>query len=159
MRPRVVVTRRLPEEVEARLAESFDAVLNPDDRPLGPDGLSEAIRTADALVPTVTDRLTAEVLAAAPRRARILANFGVGLDHVDLVAAAANGLVVTNTPGVLTDDTADLAMTLLLMAARRAGEAVAILQDVQGPRIRIGRLPEAGVTLDAAAGIEGRLSG
>ncbi len=122
MRPRVVVTRRLPEEVEARLAERFDAVLNPDDRPLGPDGLAEAIRTADALLPTVTDRLTAEVLAAAPRRARILANFGVGLDHVDLAAAAANGLVVTNTPGVLTDDTADLAMTLLLMVARRAGE-------------------------------------
>ena len=67
MRPRVVVTRRLPEEVEARLAERFDAVLNPDDRPLGPEGLAEAIRTADALLPTVTDRLTAEVLATAPR--------------------------------------------------------------------------------------------
>ena len=122
MRPRVVVTRRLPEEVEARLAERFDAVLNPDDRPLGPEGLAEAIRTADALLPTVTDKLTAEVLASAPRRARILANFGVGLDHVDLAAAAANGLAVTNTPGVLTDDTADLAMTLLLAVARRAGE-------------------------------------
>jgi lactate dehydrogenase-like 2-hydroxyacid dehydrogenase len=122
VRPRVVVTRRLPEEVEARLAERFDAVLNPDDRPLAPAELAEAIRTADALLPTVTDRLTAEVLAAAPRRARILANFGVGLDHVDLAAAAANGLAVTNTPGVLTDDTADLAMTLLLMVARRAGE-------------------------------------
>jgi lactate dehydrogenase-like 2-hydroxyacid dehydrogenase len=122
VRPRVVVTRRLPEEVEARLAERFDAVLNPDDRPLGPEGLIEAIRTADALLPTVTDKLPAAVLATAPRRARILANFGVGLDHVDLAAAAANGLAVTNTPGVLTDDTADLAMTLLLMVARRAGE-------------------------------------
>jgi lactate dehydrogenase-like 2-hydroxyacid dehydrogenase len=122
VRPRVVVTRRLPEEVEARLAERFDAVLNPDDRPLAPRELMAAIRGADALLPTVTDRLTAEVLGAAPRRARILANFGVGLDHVDLAAAAASGLVVTNTPGVLTDDTADLAMTLLLMVARRAGE-------------------------------------
>jgi lactate dehydrogenase-like 2-hydroxyacid dehydrogenase len=122
VRPRVVVTRRLPEEVEARLAQRFDAVLSPDDRPLAPEDLVEAIRTADALLPTVTDRLTADVLGAAPRRARILANFGVGLDHVDLAAAAANGLVVTNTPGVLTDDTADLALTLLLMVARRAGE-------------------------------------
>jgi lactate dehydrogenase-like 2-hydroxyacid dehydrogenase len=89
---------------------------------LGPDGLREALKTADALLCTVTDRLTAEVLSAEPRRARLLANFGVGFNHIDLDAAKARGLAVSNTPDVLTDATADLAMTLLLMVSRRAGE-------------------------------------
>ena len=121
-RPTVVVTRRLPEPVEKELSREFDARLNRDDRPLGPDGLQEAIRTADALLCTVTDRLTAEVLSAEPRRARLLANFGVGFNHIDTAAAKARGLAVSNTPDVLTEATADLAITLLLMASRRTGE-------------------------------------
>lgn len=121
-RPIVVVTRRLPEPVEQQLTREFDARLNGDDRPLGPDGLQDALRTADALLCTVTDRLTAEVLSAEPRRARILANFGVGFNHIDTGAAKARGLAVSNTPDVLTEATADIAMTLLLMASRRTGE-------------------------------------
>lgn len=126
--PRVVVTRRLPELVEAALAERFDARLNPDDRPMTSEELAEALRSADALLPTVTDRLTADVLVAAPRRAAILANFGVGYGHIDVEAARAQGLVVTNTPGVLTDDTADLAIALLLAVARRVGEGERLLR-------------------------------
>lgn len=121
-RPRVVVTRRLPEPVEAKLTEAFDAVLNVEDRALTADELAEAVRSADALLPTVTDRITAEVLSAEPRRTAIVANFGVGYNNIDIDAAMANGIVVTNTPDVLTDCTADTAMTLLLSVARRAGE-------------------------------------
>ena len=121
-KPRVVVTRRLPAAVEALLVREFDTTLNVDDHPLGPDGLLAALRDADAVLCTVTDRLTAEVLAAEPRRARLLANFGVGFNHIDIPAARAHGLAVSNTPDVLTDATADLAVTLLLMVARRAGE-------------------------------------
>jgi lactate dehydrogenase-like 2-hydroxyacid dehydrogenase len=121
-RPVVVVTRRLPEAVEQEAAQDFDARLNTDDKPLGPDGLKEALRCADAVLCTVTDKLTAEVLSAEPRRARLLANFGVGFNHIDVASAKARGLAVSNTPDVLTDATADLALTLLLMTARRAGE-------------------------------------
>ncbi len=121
-RPRVVVTRRLPGAVEEALRERFDAVLSSEDEPLDAGGLQRALGEGDAVLCTVTDRITAEVLAAYPLRARILANFGVGTDNIDLDAAAAHGIVVTNTPDVLTDDTADLAMTLVLMTLRRAGE-------------------------------------
>jgi len=121
-RPSVVVTRRLPGEVEEELTRDFEVRLNRDDRPLGPAGLQDALRTADALLCTVTDRLSAEVLSADPLRARLLANFGVGFNHIDTAAAKARGLAVSNTPDVLTDATADLAMTLLLMVSRRAGE-------------------------------------
>ncbi len=121
-KPRVIVTRCLPEPVERRLAEQFDAVLNRDDVPLTQDALGHALTDADAVMPTVSDRIDADVLETAPLRARLLANFGVGYNHIDIDAARARGLAVTNTPGVLTDATADLAMTLLLMAARRAGE-------------------------------------
>ncbi|MEO7137237.1 MAG: D-glycerate dehydrogenase [Gemmatimonadales bacterium] len=121
-RPTVVVTRRLPEPVEKELSREFDARLNRDDRPLGPDGLQEALRTADAILCTVTDRLTAEVLSAEPRRARMLANFGVGFNHIDTAAAKDRGLAVSNTPDVLTEATADIAITLLLMVSRRTGE-------------------------------------
>jgi lactate dehydrogenase-like 2-hydroxyacid dehydrogenase len=112
-RPVVIVTRRLPQAVEAELARDFDAQLNPEDRPLGPEGLRAALTGADALLCTVTDE---------PLRARLLANFGVGFNHIDIEAAKARGLAVSNTPDVLTDATADVAMTLLLMVARRAGE-------------------------------------
>lgn len=121
-RPVVVVTRRVPEEVEADLATDFEVRLNADDHPFSADELKEALRTADALLPTVSDRLTAEVLAVEPLRAKIIANFGVGFNHIDVNAAKARGLAVSNTPDVLTDATADTAMTLLLMVARRAGE-------------------------------------
>lgn len=121
-RPVVVVTRRLPAAVEDALAKDFDARLNREDRPFTAAELQGALRTADALLPTVTDKITAEVLSAEPLRARMIANFGVGFNHIDVAAAKARGISVSNTPDVLTDATADLAMTLLLMVARRAGE-------------------------------------
>lgn len=121
-KPRVVLTRRWPEAVEARLAARFDLVCNPGDVPFAADALCEALTTADALCPTVTDRIDAKVLEVAPRRARLIANYGVGINHIDIDTARRLGLTVTNTPGVLTDATADLTLTLLLMAARRAGE-------------------------------------
>ena len=120
--PRVVVTRRLPAPVEEEVAREFDARLNTDDHPFAATELQDALRGADALLCTVTDRLNADTLAAEPLRARILANFGVGFNHIDIPAAKARGLVVTNTPDVLTDDTADDAVMLMLMVARRAGE-------------------------------------
>ena len=121
-RPSLVVTRRLPAAVEQQLARDFDARLNPDDHPLSAAELQTALTTADAMLPTVTDRLTAQVLQIEPLRTKILANFGVGFNHIDVAAAKARGLVVTNTPDVLTDDTADDAVMLMLMVARRAGE-------------------------------------
>jgi len=121
-RPTVIVTRRLPVPVEERLAAQFDARLNRDDHPFTAAELQDALRGADALLPTVTDRLNAAVLATEPLRAKILANYGVGFNHIDVNVAKTRGLVVTNTPDVLTDDTADDAVMLMLMVARRAGE-------------------------------------
>jgi lactate dehydrogenase-like 2-hydroxyacid dehydrogenase len=121
-RPTVVVTRRLPAPVEERLRTLFDARLNTADAPLDDAALAGAMRDADALLPTVTDRITARLLGAPDRRVRIVSNFGVGFNNIDVAAAKTNGVVVTNTPDVLTDDTADLAITLLLMVARRTGE-------------------------------------
>ena len=121
-RPKVVVTRRLPEPVEEQLRRDFDAQLNREDRALGPEGLQKALRTADAVLCTVTDRLTADVLNADPLKAKMLANFGVGFNHIDTAAAKARGLAVSNTPDVLTEATADIAVTLLLMVSRRTGE-------------------------------------
>ena len=118
---KILVTRRWPSDVEAELASAYDATFNVDDRPLSAEALRAALADHDAVLPTVTDRMDAKILSG-PTRARILANYGVGFNHIDLEAAKASGLVVTNTPGVLTDATADLAMTLLLMTARRAGE-------------------------------------
>ena len=121
-RPRVIVTRRLPDIVEARLTELFDAELNTADNPLPATALGRALRIADGLVVTVTDRLDAEAFDVGSGGAGIVANFGVGYNHIDIAAATANGIVVTNTPEVLTDDTADLAIMLMLMTGRRAGE-------------------------------------
>jgi lactate dehydrogenase-like 2-hydroxyacid dehydrogenase len=121
-KPAVIVTRRLPDAVERELVQDFDATLNADDRPLGPDGLRRALQSADALLCTVTDKLSADVLGAEPRRARLLANFGVGFNHIDVDAARRQGFAVSNTPDVLTDATADIAMTLLLSVTRRSGE-------------------------------------
>ena len=120
-KPLAIVTRRWPSSVEARLADAFDVRLNADDHPFSPDELRTALTEADALCATVTDELSAEVLSAG-KRTRIIANFGVGVSHIDLDAARAQGIAVTNTPDVLSECTADLAMALLLMSARRAGE-------------------------------------
>lgn len=121
-KPKVVVTRRWPEEVENHLQEHYDVELNAQDQPMSTAELQDALRRADALCPTVSDKVSAEVLGAEPLRTRILGNFGVGFNHIDADAAKKRGLVVTNTPEVLTDCTADIAMTLMLMVARRAGE-------------------------------------
>lgn len=120
--PVVWVTRRLPEAVEAALRSRFDVRQREDDRPLDAEGLRQAFREADAVLPTVTDRLAAECFTQPGRRARLVANFGVGVNHIDLTAAFAAGVAVTNTPDVLTDDTADLAILLMLALLRRAGE-------------------------------------
>jgi lactate dehydrogenase-like 2-hydroxyacid dehydrogenase len=121
-RPTVTVTRRLPPAVEAALTAEFDARLNEPDQPLDEAALRSAFEESDAVLPTVSDRIGAELFPA-PRRARIIANFGVGTDHIDLRAAAQAGLAVTNTPGVLTDCTADLTLALMLAVMRRLGEA------------------------------------
>ena len=119
---KVVLTRAWPAAAEAHLAERYDLVRNGTDAPMSREALRTALGEADALCPTVTDRIDAELLASARRRTRIVASFGVGFDHIDLDAARQRNVVVTNTPDVLTDCTADLAMTLLLAVARRAGE-------------------------------------
>jgi lactate dehydrogenase-like 2-hydroxyacid dehydrogenase len=120
--PKIVVTRKWPESVEAELRKRFpDVELNDDDVPLGADGLRAALERADVVLPTVSDQLPAELFDG-ELRTRFLGNFGVGYNHIDTDAAAKAGIVVTNTPRVLTDTTADTTMTLLLMAARRAGE-------------------------------------
>lgn len=127
-KPLVVVTRRLPDAVQARMMELFDARLNASDVPLGREGLIEAAKTADVLVPTVTDRIDSEVLAHAGERLKLLANFGAGVDHIDLNAARARGITVTNTPGVLTDDTADMTMALILAVPRRLAEGERLIR-------------------------------
>lgn len=121
-KPRVIVTRRWHPEVEQVLTERYDTQLNQDDHSMPVAELQDALRSADAVLPTVCDKVTAEVLGADNIRAKILGSNGVGFNHIDLDAAKAAGLTVTNTPEVLTDCTADLALTLLLGIARRAGE-------------------------------------
>jgi lactate dehydrogenase-like 2-hydroxyacid dehydrogenase len=128
-RPVLVVTRRLPTPVEAALERHFVTRFNSADDALTAGELQAALRSADALLPTVTDRLTAEVLTVAPLRTRIIANYGVGFNHIDIAAAKARGIVVTNTPDVLTEDTADDAVMLMLMVARRAGEGERLLRS------------------------------
>lgn len=120
-RPKVLLTRRWPEAVEGRIAARFDAVLSPDDRPMSAAALAEATGAFEALCPTVTDAVTAEVLGSAPR-VRLIANYGVGYNNIDVEACRARGVAVTNTPDVLTEATAEIALTLMLMVARRAGE-------------------------------------
>ena len=128
-KPRVHVTRRLVPAVEARMAELFDVVTNTADAPLGRDGLVAAMRQADVLVPTVTDRIDAAMPEEAGDRLGLIANFGAGVDHIDLAAARARKVIVTNTPGVFTDDTADLTMMLILSVPRRLGEGSRLVRD------------------------------
>jgi glyoxylate reductase len=127
-RPRVVVTRRLLAATEARMAELFDAQLSGDDRPLSRDELAAAMREADVLVPTVTDRIDAALIAEAGERLGLIANFGAGIEHIDLHAARERKIIVTNTPGVFTDDTADMTMALILSVPRRFVEGGRILR-------------------------------
>jgi len=119
---RVCVTRRLPAEVEHHLSELYDVKLSSDDVPMSREALREAMLQYDAVVPTITDRIDAELIEVGGRKAGLLANYGAGVDHIDLEAARSAGLIVTNTPGALTEATAELAILLMLMAARRAGE-------------------------------------
>ena len=116
---RVIVTRRLPEIVEARMMELFDTKLNADDHPFSSEELVNAVDEADILVPTVTDKIDKRILDSAKRRIKMIASFGAGVDHIDLEYAEKNGLIVTNTPGVLTEDTADMVMALLLSVPRK----------------------------------------
>ena len=126
-KPLVVVTRRLPDSVETRMCELFETRLNHDDVPMAPDVLAAALAEADALVPTVTDRIDAAVIAKAGDRLKLIANFGNGVDNIDVSAAAARGIAVTNTPGVLTEDTADMTMALILAVARRLAEGARVV--------------------------------
>lgn len=121
-RPSVRVTRTLLPAVEKRMAELFDARFNADDTPLTRDALVAAMADCDVLVPTVTDTIDASIIAAAPPRLKLIASYGAGVNHIDLAAAKAKGIMVTNTPGVFTDDTADLTMALILNVPRRLGE-------------------------------------
>ena len=121
-RPSVRVTRTLLPAVEKRMAELFDARFNTDDAPLSRDALVAAMADCDVLVPTVTDTIDASIIAAAPPRLKLIASYGAGVNHIDLAAAKAKGIMVTNTPGVFTDDTADLTMALILNVPRRLGE-------------------------------------
>ena len=121
-KPLVFVTRRLPDQIQARMMELFDTRLNDSDTPLSQGELIEAVQSADAFVPTVTDAINREVIAAAGDQLKLIASFGTGVDHVDLAAAKERNILVTNTPGVLTEDTADMAMALLLSAPRRLSE-------------------------------------
>src|SRR5262245_42238220 len=127
-RPLVIVTRKLPDVIETRLMELFDARLNRDDRPFGEEALKAALGRAEVLVPTVSDRLSAGVIAAAGPKLKLIASFGNGVDHIDLAAAKTRGIVVTNTPGVLTEDTADMVIALLLAVMRRLGEGMRLVR-------------------------------
>jgi lactate dehydrogenase-like 2-hydroxyacid dehydrogenase len=130
-KPKIVVTRKWPKSVEDQLQALYDVQLNDTDLPMTVDELKHALQTADALLPTVSDKITADVINVPYKRAKIIANFGVGYNNIDVAAAKAEGLIVTNTPHVLTDCTADIAMLLLLMSARRAAEGSRLIQNQQ----------------------------
>jgi glyoxylate reductase len=127
-RPFVIVTRKLPDPIETRMMELFACRLNLDDTPLSKPELIAAVERADVLVPTVSDRIDAEVLDAAGPALKLIASFGTGVDHVDLAAAQQRGIIVTNTPGVLTEDTADMTMALILAVARRLAEGERLIR-------------------------------
>ena len=141
-KPLVVVTRKLPDVIETRMMELFDTRLNPDDVPLTPAQMQDAMNIAEVLVPTVTDRIDRALIEAAGPQLRLIASFGTGVDHIDLKAARERGIVVTNTPGVLTEDTADMTMALLLATARRVAEGERLVRSGQwtgwGPTTMLG---------------------
>lgn len=126
---KVVLTRRLPDAVETRMRELFDAELNLTDAAMDRAALKAAVQRADVLVPTITDRIDAELIDGAGEQLKMIANFGAGVDHIDVEAAVGRGVIVTNTPGVLTEDTADLAMTLILAVSRRVVEGAQVMAE------------------------------
>jgi glyoxylate reductase len=128
-RLKVVLTRRLPDTVETRLRELFDAELNLTDAPMDRALLEAAAQRADVLVPTITDAIDADLIAWAGERLKLIANFGAGVDHIDVEAATAKGLFVPNSPGVLTEDTADLTMGLILAVSRRIVEGAQVVAE------------------------------
>ncbi len=128
-KPKVILTRKLPETIETRMRELFDTKLNDDDKQLSQQELVTAVKTADVLVPTVTDKIDAALIAEAGDQLRLIASFGTGFDHIDLAAAKARGITVTNTPGVLTEDTADVTMALILAVPRRIAEGDALARS------------------------------
>ncbi len=130
-KPKVILTRKLPETIETRMRELFDATLNDSDKALSSDELEIAVKTADVLVPTVTDKVDANLIAKAGSQLRLIASFGTGVDHIDLAAAKARGITITNTPGVLTEDTADVTMALILAVPRRIAEGDALARSGQ----------------------------
>ncbi len=128
-KPKVVVTRKLPDAIETRMMELFDVQLNLSDEPMSRAQIQEAMQSADVLVPTVTDRIDAPLLAQAGDRLKLIASFGTGVDHIDLKSARQRGITVTNTPGVLTDDTADMTMALILAVPRRLTEGERVIRS------------------------------
>jgi len=128
-KPLVIVTRKLPDAIETRMRELFDARLNVEDRPMGQAELIEAVQKADVLVPTITDKIDSKVIVRAGPNLKLIANFGTGVDNIDVKTALDKGIVVTNTPGVLTEDTADMTMALILAVPRRLVEGVKELED------------------------------
>jgi len=124
----VVVTRRLPEPVETRMKELFDVELRDDDRPMTREELAAAMARADVLVPTITDQIDVGLIAKAGERLRLIASFGAGVDHIDVATARSRGILVSNTPGVVTEDTADMTMALMLAVTRRIPEGLAVMQ-------------------------------
>jgi len=171
-KPKIIVTRRLPDVVQARLVELFDTELNIADKPLSKSELKQAMKHADVLVPTVTDSIDAEVINAAGPQLKLIANFGAGTDHIDTAAAYAKQITVTNTPGVLTEDTADFVMALILAVPRRLVEADRLTRaggftgwtptGILGHRVRgkklgiigLGRIGQAVATRAHAFGLE-----
>ncbi|MDX3901550.1 MAG: D-glycerate dehydrogenase [Sphingobium sp.] len=128
-KPRVIVTRRLPPSVEARMAELFDTQFNADDLPMDRAALAQAMAQCDVLVPAVTDPVDAALIDGASDRLQLIASFGAGVDHIDLAAARRRGIIVTNTPGVLTEDTADMTMALILSVPRRLAEGEKLVRS------------------------------
>lgn len=128
-KPSVIVTRRLPDVVETRMRELFDVRLNVDDHPMTQADLVEAVRNCEVLVPTVTDTIDAAVISQAGPQLRLIANYGNGVDNIDVQSALNRGITVTNTPGVLTEDTADMTLTLILAVPRRIAEGMAVIRD------------------------------
>ena len=125
----MVITRKLPDAIETRLMELFDVRLNVDDEAMSEAELTEAVKTADVLVPTITDSIDAKLIAAAGKKLKLIANYGTGVDHIDLAAAREKGITVTNTPDVLTEDTADMTMALILAVPRRLVEGERIVRS------------------------------
>ncbi len=142
-KPLVVVTRKLPDAIETRLMELFETRLNRDDRPMSQAEIIEAVKSADVLVPTVTDTIDKTILTSAGPRLKLIASFGTGVDHIDLATARERAITVTNTPGVLTEDTADMTMALILAVPRRLAEGERLMRSGEwqgwGPTAMLGR--------------------